>query len=73
MQAVDSVVAEAGRVIGHVPNVDLALGALIHVGGLPTDAPIFAVARIAGWVAHYTEEVGERPVRFRGLATTIDG
>ena len=71
LEVVESVVAEAGRVIGHAPNVDLALGALLHVGGLPTDAPIFAVARIAGWIAHYAEELGERPVRFRGLATRV--
>jgi citrate synthase len=70
---VDSVVAAAGRVIGHLPNVDLGLGALLHVGGLPHDCPLFAVARIAGWVAHHAEEIGERPVRFRGLATRVVG
>jgi citrate synthase len=73
MADVESVVAEAGRVIGHLPNVDLGLGALIHVAELPRVCPVFAVARIAGWIAHYTEEVGERPVRFRGLATRVDG
>ena len=31
------------------------------------DTPIFAVARIAGWAAHHDEELGERPVRYRGL------
>lgn len=65
---VDDVIREAGRSIGHLPNIDLALGALTHVAGLPTDAPIFGVARIAGWAAHYDEELGERPVRFRGLS-----
>jgi citrate synthase len=65
---VDAVIAEAGRSIGHLPNIDLALGALIHVARLPVDAPIFGVARIAGWAAHYDEELGERPVRFRGLS-----
>lgn len=65
---VDEVVAEAGRSIGHLPNIDLALGALFVVGGLPRDAPLFAVARMAGWAAHYCEEVDERPVRFRGMA-----
>jgi citrate synthase len=65
---VDSVIARAGREIGHLPNVDLALGALYHVAGLPHDAPLFAIARIAGWTAHYIEELGERPVRFRGLS-----
>lgn len=65
---VDDVISEAGRAIGHLPNVDLGLGALCFVGGLPVDAPLFAVARIAGWAAHYLEEIDERPVRFRGLA-----
>lgn len=73
MEVVDSVVAEAGRVIGHLPNVDLGLGALIHVADLPRDCPVFAVARVSGWIAHYIEELGERPVRFRGLATRVDG
>ena len=65
---VDGVIAEAGRSIGHLPNIDLALGALYYIADLPRDAPLFAIARIAGWAAHYDEELGERPVRFRGLA-----
>jgi citrate synthase len=67
----DSVVAEAGRVMAHPPNVDLALGALSWVAGLDPDIPIFAVARVAGWAAHYAEEVDERPVRFRGVARPL--
>ena len=66
---VDAVVAEAGRVLPHPPNVDLALGALTWATGLDPATPIFAVARIAGWGAHYGEELNERPVRFRGVAT----
>jgi citrate synthase len=66
---VDAVVAEAGRVLPHPPNVDLALGALTWATGLDASTPIFAVARIAGWGAHYAEELNERPVRFRGVAT----
>lgn len=66
---VDSVIREAGRRVGHAPNVDLALGALAVVADLPRDAPIFAIARIAGWAAHFDEERTERRVRFRGLAT----
>lgn len=68
LATVDAVLAEAGRSIGLLPNVDLALGALIHVARLPLFAPLFAVARIAGWAAHYLEEQQERPVRYRGLA-----
>ena len=65
---VDSVVEEVGRVLPHQPNVDLALGALTWVGGLDPDTPLFAVARIAGWAAHYDEELAEAPLRFRGVA-----
>lgn len=65
---VDSVVSEAGASVTQHPNIDLALGALTFVAGLPPDAPLFAIARIAGWTAHYLEELDERPVRYRGLA-----
>jgi citrate synthase len=69
---VREVIAEAGARIIQRPNVDLGLGALLFVAGLPADTPIFAVARIAGFAAHLTEELGERPVRFRGLARPPD-
>jgi citrate synthase len=69
MQLVEDVLVEAGRRIGQLPNVDLGLGALTFVAGLPRDASLFAVARIAGWAAHYDEERGERPVRYRGITT----
>jgi citrate synthase len=64
---VDAVLAEAGRTGAGLPNVDLALAALLVVGGLPLDAPVLAIARIAGWAAHHAEEVGEHPLRYRGL------
>lgn len=67
MATVDALIAEAGRRITHLPNVDVALGALLRAGRLPHDAPLFGVARLAGWGAHYDEELGERAVRFRGL------
>jgi citrate synthase len=52
------------------PNCDLALAALSWGTGMPTDAgrTIFTVARIAGWTAHYQEELTERPLRFRARA-----
>ncbi len=68
-ELVDGVISEAGRIMAHQPNVDLALGALTRAAGFEPDTPIFAVARIAGWGAHYDEECTERPVRFRGVAT----
>ena len=49
------------------PNVDLAIAALSLAAGARRDAgvTIFTVARLAGWVAHYLEELGEQPLRFR--------
>lgn len=68
LDTIRAVQAEAMRVLGRHANIDFALGALLHVAGLPADVPVFAVARIAGWAAHDAEERGERPVRYRGLA-----
>jgi citrate synthase len=51
-------------------NCDLALAALSWGTGMPPDTgrTIFAVARVAGWTAHYMEELAERPLRFRARA-----
>ena len=51
-------------------NCDLALAALSWGTDMPPDTgrTIFAVARIAGWAAHYMEELTERPLRFRARA-----
>ena len=51
-------------------NCDLALAALSWGTGMPPDTgrTLFAVARVAGWTAHYLEELSERPVRFRARA-----
>jgi citrate synthase len=51
-------------------NCDLALAALSWGTGMPTDAgrTIFTLARVAGWTAHYQEELTERPLRFRARA-----
>jgi citrate synthase len=52
------------------PNVDLALAAISWSTGMPPDAgrTLFTVARVAGWAAHYLEELGERPLRYRARA-----
>lgn len=68
---VEAVIAEVGRTLPHQPNVDLALGAFLWIAGLAPDTPLFAIARIAGWAAHYLEELDERPLRFRGIARPI--
>ena len=51
-------------------NCDLALAALSWGTGMPPDTgrTIFAVARVAGWAAHYMEELTELPLRFRARA-----
>ncbi|GIF72057.1 citrate/2-methylcitrate synthase [Asanoa siamensis] len=52
------------------PNVDFALATLTRAAGLPTGAgeAIFAVARIAGWLAHAMEEYEQRtPLRLRAV------
>ena len=52
------------------PNVDLGLAAMAWATGMPPDAGqvLFTVARVAGWVAHYLEELEERPLRLRARA-----
>jgi citrate synthase len=52
------------------PNVELGLGALTFVAGLPADVEVFPVARLAGFAAHLQEELAERPGRYRGVALT---
>jgi citrate synthase len=51
-------------------NVDFALGALTYTARMPAEAAtaIFAIARVAGWIAHAAEEYEEPPLRFRGRA-----
>ena len=53
-----------------LPNVDLGMAAIAWSTGMAPDAgrTLFSVARVAGWVAHYLEELGERPLRFRARA-----
>jgi len=53
-----------------IPNCDLALATLSWGTGMPADAgrTLFTVARVAGWTAHYQEELLERPLRFRARA-----
>jgi citrate synthase len=52
------------------PNVDLGLAAITWATDLPAEAGqiLFTLARISGWIAHYLEELGERPLRYRARA-----
>lgn len=42
------------------PNVDFYSGIVYRKMGIPTDlfTPIFAIARVAGWLAHWREQLG---------------
>jgi citrate synthase len=44
---------------GVYPNVDFFSGVVYQSLGIPTDlfTPIFAVARVAGWLAHWLEQL----------------
>jgi len=51
---------------GVYPNVDFYSGTVYHALGIPTDVftPIFAVGRVAGWLAHWLEQlIGNRIFR----------
>jgi citrate synthase len=65
MATVDAVIVAADS----FPNVDLALAALMHAYDMRPDAgeTIFALARVAGWLAHAIEEYREPGLRFRPL------
>jgi len=45
---------------GICPNVDFYSGIVYRKLGISTDlfTPIFAVARVAGWLAHWKEQLG---------------
>ncbi|MEV5573344.1 citrate/2-methylcitrate synthase [Spirillospora sp. NPDC052269] len=66
----DAVLAEARRRRLPEPNIDFALALLGGVAGLVPGAgeAVFAVARVAGWLAHALEEYGGRsPLRPRAV------
>ncbi len=49
---------------GVYPNVDFYSGLLYRKMGIPTDlfTPIFAIARVAGWLAHWKEQIGKNRI-----------
>jgi citrate synthase len=72
MAVVDALLAATRRRGLPPPNVDLALAALGHVTGMTRGAgeAIFAVARVAGWIAHALEEYERAtPIRLRAVYT----
>lgn len=66
----DSVLDAAGARGVPAPNVDLGLGAMTLGFGMAPGASriIFTLARVAGWIAHFLEELLEPPLRFRTRA-----
>jgi len=49
---------------GIFPNVDFYSGLVYRKMGIPTDlfTPVFAIARVAGWLAHWKEQIAENRI-----------
>jgi len=64
---VAAVHAEVARHADIRPNLDLALAALALWGDMGEDAGavVFAIGRLAGWIAHAIDEFDQRPMRLR--------
>ncbi|MEC3958840.1 citrate synthase [Nocardia sp. CDC153] len=67
LNAIDTLKSQLATPLVALPNIDLALAALMHTYNMPPDAgeAIFALARTLGWLAHTLEEYTEPPMRFR--------
>jgi citrate synthase len=74
-EVLDALLALAAERAIPGPNVDLGLAALTRATGMADDAgrTIFTIARVAGWTAHYLEELEERPIRYRARAVYATG
>jgi len=74
LEVVEAVVDAVRRRRLPAPNVDFALAALAFVAGMTRGAAetVFALARIAGWLAHALEEYERRtPIRPRAVYTGL--
>ncbi|MEO1148511.1 MAG: citrate synthase, partial [Cyanobacteria bacterium J06638_22] len=60
----ERVVAEKLGDRGIYPNVDFYSGLVYRKLGIPTDlyTPMFAIARVAGWLAHWKEQLEENRI-----------
>ncbi|MFM7615100.1 MAG: citrate/2-methylcitrate synthase, partial [Synechococcales cyanobacterium] len=56
----EQVVADRMGHKGVYPNVDFYSGLVYRKLGIPTDlfTPVFAISRVAGWLAHWKEQIG---------------
>jgi citrate synthase len=63
-QEMERVVEEKLAHKGIFPNVDFYSGLVYRKMGIPTDlfTPIFAIARVAGWLAHWKEQLEENRI-----------
>ncbi|ABA22326.1 citrate synthase [Trichormus variabilis ATCC 29413] len=63
-QEMERVVEEKLGHKGIYPNVDFYSGLVYRKMGIPTDlfTPIFAIARVAGWLAHWKEQLEENRI-----------
>ncbi|WP_327067436.1 citrate synthase [Kitasatospora sp. NBC_01302] len=73
IEAVVRAIAGPRARAGDAANVDLALAAFAHLGGMAAEAGevIFSVARTAGWLAHAMEEYREAPLRMRARGVYV--
>lgn len=55
------------------PNIDFGGAALSFASGMEAEAGsvLFKISRVAGWVAHYLEELKEPPLRYRARAVFV--
>ncbi len=62
--ALETGVAERLGEKGIYPNVDFYSGLVYRKLGIPTDlfTPVFAIARVSGWLAHWKEQLGENRI-----------
>ncbi|HIK46454.1 MAG TPA: citrate synthase [Leptolyngbyaceae cyanobacterium M65_K2018_010] len=60
----EQVVSEKLGHKGIYPNVDFYSGLVYRKLGIPVDlfTPVFAIARVAGWLAHWKEQLGENRI-----------
>jgi len=58
LELAEAVETRARAATGQFPNVDFYLAPLYHAAGIPPElfTPVFAVARIPGWLAHVLEQ-----------------
>ena len=63
-QELESVIEEKLGNRGIYPNVDFYSGLVYRKIGIPTGlfTPVFAIARVAGWLAHWKEQLEQNRI-----------